>query len=189
MQQPLVDGEGREEHAEEVDEVLYRDRSDPEGEVFGVVVPDHGDAGEVTVHDDEGDERYEVGEQKARKPGFPCLQQQLKGEERQYKRDGCEGIGFSPYEWQCYGIADQQYPEHIPGHLWEIEFFNKEPQHLVQEEDTVGDDEEKEPLLNGQSEEVKIFGVVVVETPDACPCKEDIPDEKGDRGKNDPGER
>ncbi len=58
----------------------------------------------------------------------------------------------------------------------------------MEEKDTVGDDEEKEPLLNGQPEEVKIFGVVVVETPDARPGEKDIPDDEGDGGKDDPGE-
>ena len=55
MQQPLVDGEGRKQHAEQVDEILYGDGGDPEGEVLCVVIPDHGNAGEVAVHDDKGD--------------------------------------------------------------------------------------------------------------------------------------
>jgi len=63
MQQPLEDGEGREQHAEEVDEVLHWNGCDPEGEVFCVVVPDYWNAGEVAVDDYEGDERYEVGKQ------------------------------------------------------------------------------------------------------------------------------
>jgi len=112
----------------------------------------------------------------------------LKSEEWQNKGNGGEGVGFSPYQWQCYGIADQQYPDHIPGNPGKIEFLHEIPQHLVQEKDTVGDDEKEEPLLNGQSEEVKIFGVVVVEPPDARPGEKDIPDNEGDRGKDDPRE-